>query len=154
MSNPLEDLFKVTEEDAATFLDSIKDLVHSKTDEFDPNKFLGEADMITTQEFISQQSGKIKISHGPHGDHYVFHISPIPNAKIRCTEEQFIHGAVMLMNQTLPRDIMVDIFLPQSDWDIKEYTYKAYNYYADWRFNDRNLKKIITDVLEGLNAIS
>jgi len=154
MSTLLEDLFKITEEDSESFVEHVKKFTHTKEDELLSKIISTDADQVEPQAFIIHQSGKIKIEHGPHGDHYVFHISPLGNSKLRCSEELFIHSIAMIMNKTIPSSIMVDIFLPQSDWDIKEYTFKAINFTGDWRFNPECINKIIGNLLTGLNAIS
>lgn len=151
--NLLEKVFAQKEEDVETFAENIQQSILYKSSEFDRIK-AEDGETVVVPKLVDQISGKIRIQHGPHGDDYVWHLSTIDyRIRFKVSTERLLYAIASAMNKYIPPTITVDIFLPQSDWDIKEYTFKAHGLNGVWNFNQKHIDNLSIELFNILNAL-
>lgn len=154
MTNLLEEVFKTPEEDVETFAEAIDSAVLLKNSEFDRIQN-SDGERFEQQRLVEQISGKVKIQHGPILSDYVWHISTTSHKiDFRASDERLLFAIARVMNNYVPQTIPVNIFLPQADWDIKEYTFKAIGLVGLWSFQQKEIDKMNLELFNVLNALT
>jgi len=149
--NRLEDIWNTPEEDVETFMEAIKPIIG---DSPDYNRIVsGKPDEIQAPELTEQISGDIRIQHGWHGQDYVWHIAANPKKPFRVSDERVIYATAKIMNDTIPQDVRVNIWLPFQDWDIREFTFKAFGLEEKWSITEKALEKLVANLFEALNTL-
>jgi len=152
--NLLDDVFGKSEEQIETFVEAISDAITDPNkDDIDKIKS-GEPDKISAPEFIDQTSGFIRVSHGWHDADYVWHIAPNHIKKpFKISAERVVYGIAKVMNEVIPQDCEVKIWLPYADWDIQEYTFKAMDLRSHWQVSEEAIGKMNLNLFELLNTM-
>ena len=155
----LEEFFKSTDDEAETFVDTLKDVIQQKSgvahkDDIRRKLIFGKPDQVTApKRFAEQLSGFVRIFHGWHRDDYAWHIE---HAAIRkpwkVTDARVIYIIAVVMNKHLP-DIEAKIWPPQPDWELRTITFKAMGLATDWSFEESSIEKINRELFEVLNAV-
>jgi hypothetical protein len=150
--NLLDDIFNTPEEQVETFMEAIKSLV---ADPGDYSRVVsGAVDQVSAPELVDQQSGYIRISHGHHGEDYVWHISAFhPKKPWRVSIDRVVYAIAKVMNGVIPQTIEVRIFLPMADWDLQEITFKAMGLSVAWNVNGTSIAKMNLKLFEVLNTL-
>lgn len=149
----LEDYFKVSPEDAGTFTEAISESLSFMT----PSGQNIDADLkdfgIQSTSSMNEISTKnVQIEFGYHESDFLWHITP--KAKnITFNDSQLIYVAAMVLNKTIPTHITVNIFLPEANWDIRPYTFKAIGLVSLWSFSQEMVDRINKELLEQLDAL-
>ena len=114
----------------------------------------GKTDTVKAPVLIDQISGKIRIQHGSDSDDYVWHISTTDyRIKWKVSEERLIYALAKTMNEVIPPRIKVNIWRPMSDWDIQEYTFKAFDLQNEWSVTRKDIEKLTVKLFEVLNTL-
>lgn len=91
----------------------------------------------------------IKITHGQHGEDYVWHISPAnPRQQFKATPEVVIKTIAKAMNEVIPETVTVNIHTPLQDWEIQEYTFKAIALMEHWAITDVVINRLNLDLID------
>lgn len=151
--NILDDIFNTSEQDVETFMDVIGDSVQIKTDEF-AKLFSDKAHQVSDPKLSAQQMANIQIEHGWHGVDYVWHINSHPKRPFKISQERLVYSIAKVMNKVIPDHIVVNVFTPLADWDIKEYTFKAMDLKSEWSIGDSNIEKLNLELFEVLNTLT
>lgn len=145
----LREILDTPREDVEQFFDAIAENV---SDELFPEApkdsrrklISGKPDAVKGPKNLSQEvAGFVRIWSGWHDDAYVWHIEP---AQIRrpwkVPDERVMFAVAKAMNEVLPKRVMVDIWKPQRDWEIKTFTFKAQDIRHEWSIQEEDLKKL------------
>lgn len=144
----LDILKGTTNEDIEEFTDTFE--VPSEISGFDPNEETGGL----SPELKEETFEKVKINHGAHGDDYVWHISPAhPKASFKQPPDNIIRLIVTIMNKMIPEHIQVQIFPPEKDWEIKEYTFKAERLVDCWQITTGHIQECNKEIGRVLSLI-
>lgn len=150
--NILDQVFSTPEEEVQTFMDVIKESV----EEADAMREVvdGKKADIKAAELRTQQSGYIQITHGWHGEDYVWHICPFEKRKPwKASIERVCYATAQVMNEVIPQEIEVKMWLPYADWDIKEITFKAIGIAECWNVQEKDLRRMTLRLFEVLNTL-
>lgn len=150
MSNKLEELFgdilTVSEEQA----DKLYELIDCNDDDV-KSITSGVEQKISFPSQVTQVSGRVKITHGPSGDDYIWHISC---DRPRCSHQVFIYTIIKTMNTVIPQTTKVDVFAPAADWEIKEWTFAARGINNAWNVDEKDIKNLSLKLLESINLVA
>jgi len=154
--NVLDAVFGATEEEIGTFMDVMRE-----------NKIAsggGEADWVTkedpdkievTANLVQQRVNAIQIEHGWHEDNYVWHFSPWHSKRpYKESIDRVVYGIAQTMNKTIPQTVEVNIFLPYTDWEIPEITFKAIGLKNCWNITDSTIATLNEDLFRILNQMT
>ena len=144
-SKLLDQVFKAKEEDVKYFSDIIA------TEEYSEEKTYG---IKSTASYKDETQNLIGIVHGYHEDNYVWHIKPVHGKKPwKVSMQRVVFAIGKVVSTLLPQDLMLDVFLPQETWDIKEITVKANNVKEHWAVRESDLDKVTGQFFEVLNTL-
>jgi hypothetical protein len=152
--NILDDVFSRSEEELETFMEAVKENIgqddmgdfHSKFDD----KEIG----AETPDYITQESGNIRITHGWHGTDYVWHMSTKhPKIPFKVDAKTMLYTVAKTMNDTIPSSVEVKIWLPLADWDIQEYTFKAVDLKSSWQITQKAIEALNLKLFNVLNTM-
>lgn len=156
----LREIFDAPREDVEKFFDAIADNVSDELFPGAPKEtqrklVSGKPDAVKGPKNLSQEvSGFVRIWSGFHGDAYVWHIEP---AQIRrpwkVPDDRVIFAVAKAMNEVLPKRVMVDIWKPQRDWEIKTFTFKAQDIKSEWSIQEDDLQKLTRTLFEVLTPM-
>lgn len=154
----LDQVFSTPEEEVKTFMEVIKESVSEHDDNASGDGLEeiinGKVAQINPADLLTQQSGWVQIGHGWHGEDYVWHICPSHAKKSwACENDTVCFAVAKTMNTVIPQDIEVKIWLPYSDWDVKEITFKAIDLKSCWNVTDKEIRKMTIKLFEVLNAL-
>ncbi|HKU53261.1 MAG TPA: hypothetical protein VJQ25_12375, partial [Nitrospira sp.] len=101
-------------------------------------------DAVKGPKNLNQEvAGFVRIWSGWHDDAYVWHIEPANIRKPwKVTDDRVMFAVAKAMNAVLPKRVMVDIWKPQRDWEIKTFTFKAQDLKHEWSIQEEDLKKL------------
>jgi hypothetical protein len=151
MSKILDDIFNAPEEQVETFMEAIKPSVVSP--EFS-RMAQDRPDQISIPELAEQVSGLIRIQYGYHGEDFVWHIcAPHPPRPFKVSDDRVIYAIAKTMNAVIPNTVEVKIWLPMSDWEVREFTFKAMNLKACWNISGKELEQLNIKLFEVLNTL-
>lgn len=137
-----------SEEELDSFVDTFE--TPEAMDGFDPNAETGGM----TPELKEETVGKIKINHGPHGDDYVWHISPHhPKSNFTQPADNIFRLCATIFKSLIPESIKVDVFPPKQDWEIKEWTFKAHGLMDCWQITQNEINKTNTELARVLSLV-
>lgn len=156
----LREIFDTPREDVEKFFDAIaenvsEDLFPGAPKETSRKLVSGKPDAVKGPKNLRQDiSGFVRIWSGWHNDAYVWHIEP---AQIRRTwkvpGERVMFAIAKAMNEVLPKRIVVDIWQPQRDWEIRTYTFKAQDIRLEWSIQEEDLQKLTRTLFEVLTPL-
>jgi len=152
----LKRVFETPEKDVETFMEAMKpnDPNNSREERFHDPRIGGKPDQIKAPELSDQKSQLIRIQHGWHHEDYVWHICPWHHKKPwKVTLERVIYATAQVMNQTIPHNVEVKIWLPMRDWEIPEVTFKAIGLSHQWNVNDKAIGEMNLKLFEVLNTL-
>ncbi len=149
----LEDYFKVSPEDAGTFTEAISNSLSF----MDPAGKEVVADLsdfgVQSTSSMNEISTKhVEIQFGYHENDFIWHITP-KTKNITFNDSQLIYVTAMVLNKTIPTHIKVNIFLPEANWDIRPYTFKAEGLVSLWSFSDDMVNRINKELIVQLDAL-
>lgn len=147
-NNILDSIFKAKEKDTETFADIVKN--HTKNS-------IAEEETIQlkkTGEFKEETQKFISIMHGYHEDNYVWHIRPSHKKKpwaVNMNRVLFAIGKVL--SEYIPNDVIIDLIMPNEQWEIEEITVKANGAMTHWAISDETLQRVTGQMFEVLNTL-
>lgn len=146
MSNELEKFFSTPKEDLDEIIETFK---VGEMENFD-DKEIG----VESPEFKTQEMNAIRISHGWHGSDYVWHISTKhPKIQFKVGQRDLLAVVAKTMNEVVPSNVEVKIWLPFADWDIQEYTFKAIDLKNCWQVSDKAIEGLNIKLFNALNTV-
>jgi hypothetical protein len=147
-SNLLDSIFSAKDDDVETFADVMKAASGKNITEQESIRLKKTSNMHTeTQRLIS-------IMHGTHEDNYVWHIRPAHKKRPWAVDlNRVLFGIGKVLNEYVPNDVLIDIHLPNPQWQIEEITVKANEAMVHWAVSDDVLKKVTGQFFEVLNTL-
>jgi hypothetical protein len=147
-NNLLDEIFDAKEEDVETFADTINMGEH---------KFAAKeiARVKKTSEFRTSRQKNVEITCGYHESDYVWHIKPWhPKKPWAVSIDRVVYAIAKILHSLIPHDIQIDTFLPESTWEIKEITIKAYGAMNHWSLREEDFQKVTGQMFEILNTLT
>lgn len=114
---------------------------------------LGSEARMVAATFSTQIAGNVQIQHGWNGDDYVWHIEPVNRRKWKSSADRAIYATAKAMHGVIPDHVFVRIFRPQSDWEIKVFTFKAEGLKQCWNVSQEDLARLNLNLFKVLNAL-
>lgn len=153
--NLLDDIFNTTDDEVETFMDAIAPLVKDAQKDDLGKIAKGEPEQISAPESLIDQVTKfISIQHGWHDKAYVWHFAPShPKKPFKYPLDRVVYGIAKAMNDVIPSNVEVKIWLPYADWDIQEITFKAMDLKDEWSVTDAIISKLTEGLFEILNQM-
>lgn len=155
--NILDDIFGAEEEDVSSFADAILGTKVDKDSELgeQAHAFNKETpDQIQGPTLTFSRNGHIEIAHGWHGEDYVWHIKPWnPKKQYRVTLKRVLFAIAKTMSEKIPDHVVVDVFMPDYQWDIPEITFKAKGILNEWSIKNEDFPELNEKIFEVLNGL-
>jgi hypothetical protein len=158
--NVVKDILHTSEEDVDTFASVIEGTMDGSDNpviEKDVIRKLvsGQPDRVTGPKDLTESvSGFIRIFHGWHDNHYVWHIE---HAAIRrpwkVSSDRVLYAIAKVSSAHIPERIEVQMWNPSVDWELKTYTMKAMNLRSDWSFREESISDLNKHLFEALNTL-
>lgn len=156
----LREIYDTPKEDVEKFFDAISESVSDELFPDTPKEtsrklVSGKPDAVKGPKNLTQEvSGFVRIWSGWHNDAYVWHIEPAQIRKPwKVPAERVMFAVAKTMNAVLPKRIMVDIWKPQQDWEIKTFTFKAQDIRHEWSIHEDDLRKLTRALFEALTPL-
>lgn len=156
----LRQIYDAPKADVESFFDAVsqhaaEDLFPGAPKETSRKLISGKPDAVKGPKNLTEYiSGYVRIWTGWHDDAFVWHLEP---AQIRrpwkAPEERILYAVAKTMNEYLPKRILVDIFLPPRDWEIKTFTFKALGLKDEWSIQEEDLKKLTKSLFDVLTPM-
>lgn len=141
----LDQIFAAKEEDVKTFSDVFKKEGITEQEAFRLKK---------TAEMLTESQKYITINHGKHEDNYVWHIRPTYQKRPwSVTTDKVLFAIGKVLNEYLPHDLLIDLHLPSSEWNIEEFTVRANGALLHWAISDEVFLKVTSQLFEVLNTL-
>ena len=153
----LDRIFNTPDEQIETFADVILDRTGTEDlakDEFAEKVVKGDPQQIEQVKMVEATNKFVRITSGFNQDDYILHVGPAhPKKPWKVTTDRVIFAAVHVWNKHIPREIVVDIFPPYSDWEIQEITFKAHGLKKEWSVDENDLKKLTLELFDVLGEL-
>lgn len=157
--NLYADIFKAPEEDVKTFAEVMK--FHNKEKPRDLSisqsgfdyVMSGQTERVAVPEFVKQESGMMAFEHGWMQEDYIWHMQPKRGKPWKVSPERVIFAIMKTMDTVIPRDMRVNIYPPDEDWDIKAYTAKVLGLRAAWNVPESDIARLTEKLFNVLNTL-
>lgn len=156
----LRDIFDTPREDVEEFFEAISESVSEELFPGAPKDssrklISGKPDAVKGPKNLTQEvSGFVRIWSGWHDNAYVWHIEP---AQIRrpwkVADKLVMYAVAKTMNEVLPKRVLVDIWKPQRDWEIKTFTFKAQDVKFEWSVQEEDLQRLTRLLFDALTPL-
>lgn len=147
MADLIDEIHKASDEDVQYF----SDIIGNVGKEFSFNE---KYRLNRTAKFKEEKQKLIKIVHGTHESHYVWHISPLhPKRPWAVSMDRIRYAIGKILNDRVPHELVIDIFLPDASHDIDEITIKANDAANHWSMSDREFQRITGQFFDVLNTL-
>ena len=162
MSDVLDNLYNdvvsrvnlMTEEDATFFSSAVVPTQASKDDWSKVTGGTVEKVHALGSYLTTEVVGNVKAEHGWVGDDYVWHFTPnTRSGGWAVSVDRVITAIVHTMNLVIPQTVMVDIFKPMLDWEIKLITFKAKNLREVWNITKEDLESLLESIFGVLHGL-
>jgi hypothetical protein len=146
-ANLLQQIFEADKEQVETFSDFVEKNVNKITEE---ESFR----LKKTAKLVTEQQKLIGITHGTHESSYVWHIRPIHRKRPWAVPvKNVVYAIGKVFHEYIPHEVLIDIFLPNSEWEIEEITVKALEVMDHWSITEDTLPKVTGQLFEVLNTL-
>jgi hypothetical protein len=147
MADLIEEVLKASDEDVEFF----SDIIAKNIGKFSDNE---KYRIASTAKFKEEIQKAVRIHHGNHEEHYVWHVSPAhPKKPWAVAIDRVLYAIGKVLNDSMPNEIVVDIYLPDKRYDMNEITVKANGAMSHWSMKERDFHKITGKLFEVLNTL-
>lgn len=156
----LREIYDTPKEDVEQFFDAISESVSGELFPGAPKDssrklITGKPDAVKGPKNLTEEvSGFVRIWSGWHDDAYVWHIEPAQIRRLwKVSEERVMYAVAQTMNKVLPKRVLVDIWKPARDWEIKTFTFKAQDVRHEWSIQEEDLRRLTRMLFEVLTPL-
>ena len=143
----LEQVFSASDEDTETFAEVVEQARNALVDDT-------PVPLVKTAKYIEEKQEYIQIKHGTHEEDYVWHILPWhPKKNWAVPLPRVIYAIGAIFHKRIPHTVLIDIYPPDPQWEVKEITIKANDAMGNWSVTDADIKRTTVELFEVLNTL-
>jgi len=130
-----------SEEHANTFFSTLQSagiIQDSPLEDFEEKKVAADAAMS------KKESKVLLMEYGTYQDNYAVHVTPIHAKKNLETPQQIkqaLYHLASILNEYVPHEVQVNLFLPRDDWQMKVVSAVVLNGANVWNFDKKRLEE-------------
>jgi hypothetical protein len=139
--NQSEEYSLTSQEHADTFFNTLQSAGIIQTA---PLEDLGAKKAEPEGEMKRMENKLLCIEYGTYQENYAIHISPVHaqrNFKDDLAVKRALKELVLVLNEHVPHEVQVKLFLPQPDWKMKVISSVVVDGAKTWNFNYKKLEE-------------